>query len=264
MKIGKKTKLTNGTIHDIEYGDIFSFDFKSLKGTSFEGSNLGRSINEENPDEVIIKINQNQFGYFKGILEFIKDDKTIVSEEFFNPMFMNYVTGKDSLEFIKNEKIEHKIESKVKIEDIYLIPFSEFAKMKYLKEEKLEELKLNKPTNVVVHFFNMKEINEEMYPDCLTAKVYAFNKNGFVNFDTPEDIAEDKQYCLEEKKEYNPEMHIVDYSFNGLSNSTFNFMEEKGMFKNKIGKYKGEKLDFETLKGLLPQIKKLKNYSIKR
>ena len=260
MKIGKKIFLTNGDMHEIEYGDVFDFDFKSLKGTTFEGSNFGRSVTEEDPDKIIVSIGKGKLGFFEGNVEYIKDEKVISEFSFYEPMFMNYITGKNAFSFLKNEKKEYDLDEKVSMGEVYKIPFDKFKELKYLKSEKLEELKLNNPVGIIIHFFNMKEINPEMYADCITAKVYAFNQNGFVNFDTPEDIEEDKKYCEERNKKYEPRMAIVDYTFSGLSYNVVKYMAEQSMLKNKIGSdYHCEVLKFEDVKNILEN--KMKNKS---
>lgn len=257
MKIGKTTILKNGNVHEIEYGDIFSFDFESLKGSSFEGSNLGRSIYKENPDEVILTIGKGELGYFEGKVEYIKNNEVSDSFSFYEPIFMNYITGKKALSFLRNEDKKYEVKININFGDLYLMSFEKFKKIKYLKSEKLEELKLNNPKNILIHFFNMKEINEEMYPNCLTAKVYAFKEDGFVNFDTPEDIEEDKQYCIEENKIYNPDMHIVDYTFSGLSYNIVKYMKEQSMLNNKVGAgHNCENLNFESIKQIFAKNKK--------
>lgn len=260
MNVGKSIKLENGNEHDLAFGDVLEFNFKPLMDSPFSNSNFGQHLREVDPDKLIFFITKNNFGLFGASIDYIKDEKVIDTFEFEDPTFFNYLCHKNMFSFLRTEEREWTKKSDIKVEfgDVFLSSFAEVEKNKYIKADYLEILKEKNPEHVVVHFFNMKDIAPH-HVNSLAAKVYAFTKKEFVNFDTEEDYKREMEYYKIEKPNeiYQPDKFIVEYTFSGVSSSHVNMFSEKGMLNNKVANINKPELDFYNVKSLIrPKNKK--------
>ena len=243
MNIEKLIILKNGQEHEIKYGDVFDFDYKSLQGTMFDNSYFGKSLLEQAPDQVKVSFSQGEMGYFSGVVDYLKDNEVFDSFPFYEPNFLNYISGKRAFSFIENKGYESVVDPKnVEMNGVYKVSFDKFKSVNYLKKEKLKILEEKSVDYIIFHFFNMKAINPEMYANILTLIVYAVKNNEFINFDTPEEIEKEKEYAIRRNIKYDPEMAIVDYSFDSLSNNVVKFLRESNFLIDRICEFEGQKI----------------------
>lgn len=272
MKTGKTIKLLNGESHEIAIGDVFRFNFKELEtknGISpFESADFYRSIKQHNADDVIVSVNENEMGFLSFQIDYMKDGELIDSFKNEPATFFHYITNKNICSFLKNEVKEKNRDDKVKIGDVFMIPFTDFVSKDFLKESVVEKLKKNDPQYIIIHIFSMTCIADH-YLDFANGRVYALNENdGFVGQKTKEEIETSaknfKSYRESQGKidsVYKEDPYFIDYTLSGLSCSKIKWMNENGLFENKIDNINTKELSSENILkklGVKNNIKKLK------
>lgn len=283
---------TNKTLNEesIFLGDIFKFDFKSLKETAFSGSNIGKYLEEEKIEHAYMHINQsnktnlNIIGYN---LICVKDGKIFSETKGDESRFLNYILSKTS----ELKKINNCVNQKITIEDlsekntedykIYKdysnlplglktmdnkdIFYGDIIELDALKSKEItfftkEIKKILRNKDIEKLYLHFLDENKFYYNTINSPMLvlYGLSKNGLENSETAEENKEMQEvYERTGLIQYKPDNYIfVDFS----GSSFLENLKDKGLLGAKLGASFKKELDLEDL--LIKPLNKPKKFKI--